>query len=118
MSADTHEKLIYMANQISKFFESKPHAEGVAGIAAPWRAGSWQSVFIALSQKGKMHRHPVHLPLTTAGSVRSACRKPRWRPRGAAATCPKTVYDPVDWKPRINPNSSVLALGGRETRPA
>jgi len=34
MSADTHEKLIYMANQISKFFESKPHAEGVAGIAA------------------------------------------------------------------------------------
>jgi len=30
----------------------------------------------------------------------------------------KTVYDPVDWKPRINPNSSVLALGGRETRPA
>lgn len=34
MSADAHEKLIYMANQISKFFESKPEAEGVAGIAA------------------------------------------------------------------------------------
>ena len=34
MSADTHAKLIYMANQISKFFESKPQAEGVAGIAA------------------------------------------------------------------------------------
>ncbi|WGV15365.1 formate dehydrogenase subunit delta [Fuscovulum ytuae] len=34
MSADPHEKLIYMANQISKFFESKPEAEGVAGIAA------------------------------------------------------------------------------------
>lgn len=34
MSANPHEKLIYMANQISKFFESKPEAEGVAGIAA------------------------------------------------------------------------------------
>jgi geranylgeranyl pyrophosphate synthase len=34
MSADTHEKLIYMANQISKFFETKPEAEGAAGIAA------------------------------------------------------------------------------------
>ena len=34
MSGNAHEKLIYMANQISKFFESKPHAEGVAGIAA------------------------------------------------------------------------------------
>lgn len=34
MSADPHEKLIYMANQISKFFESKPEAEGIAGIAA------------------------------------------------------------------------------------
>ena len=34
MSANPHEKLIRMANQISKFFESKPHAEGVAGIAS------------------------------------------------------------------------------------
>ena len=34
MSGHTPEKLIYMANQISKFFELKPHAEGVAGIAA------------------------------------------------------------------------------------
>ena len=33
MSA-THDKLVYMANQIARFFESKPHAEGVAGIAA------------------------------------------------------------------------------------
>ena len=37
MSHDTahnpHTKLIYMANQISKFMESKPHAEGVAGIS-------------------------------------------------------------------------------------
>lgn len=27
------EKLIYMANQIATFFESKPHDEGVAGVA-------------------------------------------------------------------------------------
>lgn len=34
MSADTTDKHIYMANQIAKFFESKPHAEGVEGVAA------------------------------------------------------------------------------------
>ena len=28
-----HTKLIYMANQIAKFMESKPHDEGVAGIS-------------------------------------------------------------------------------------
>jgi formate dehydrogenase subunit delta len=27
------DKLIHMANQIAKFFESKPHAEGVTGVA-------------------------------------------------------------------------------------
>lgn len=27
------EKMIHMANQIAIFFESKPHAEGVAGVA-------------------------------------------------------------------------------------
>lgn len=27
------EKLIYQANQIARFFRSKPHAEGVAGVA-------------------------------------------------------------------------------------
>lgn len=35
MSPDTsHAKLIYMANQIAKFMESKPHAEGVTLLAA------------------------------------------------------------------------------------
>jgi formate dehydrogenase subunit delta len=35
MSHDTpHAKLIYMANQIAKFMESKPHAEGVAGLSS------------------------------------------------------------------------------------
>ena len=27
------DKLVYMANQIATFFDSKPHDEGVAGIA-------------------------------------------------------------------------------------
>ena len=27
------DKLIYQANQIARFFRSKPHAEGVAGVA-------------------------------------------------------------------------------------
>ncbi|MEY3308419.1 MAG: hypothetical protein RLZZ413_2457 [Pseudomonadota bacterium] len=30
----SHEKLVHMANQIAVFFESKPHDEGVEGIAA------------------------------------------------------------------------------------
>jgi formate dehydrogenase subunit delta len=40
MSPDPHstektmQKLAYMANQIATFFTSKPHAEGVAGVAA------------------------------------------------------------------------------------
>lgn len=34
MSANPHEKLIYMANQIAKFMETKPHDEGVALLAA------------------------------------------------------------------------------------
>ena len=29
----TGEKLIYMSNQIATFFKSKPHDQGVAGIA-------------------------------------------------------------------------------------
>jgi len=29
-----HSKLIYMANQIAKFMESKPHAEGVEGLSS------------------------------------------------------------------------------------
>ncbi|WP_378944720.1 formate dehydrogenase subunit delta [Mesorhizobium sp. ANAO-SY3R2] len=29
----TREKLVYMANQIATFFASKPHDEGVAGVA-------------------------------------------------------------------------------------
>jgi formate dehydrogenase subunit delta len=32
-SMNTREKLVYMSNQIAAFFKSKPHEEGVAGIA-------------------------------------------------------------------------------------
>lgn len=31
---DRHAKLIYMANQIAKFMESKPHDQGVEGLAS------------------------------------------------------------------------------------
>lgn len=35
MSHDApHAKLIYMANQIAKFMESKPHDQGIEGLAA------------------------------------------------------------------------------------
>jgi formate dehydrogenase subunit delta len=34
MSHDPQTKLIYMANQIAKFMESKPHDEGVALLAS------------------------------------------------------------------------------------
>ena len=34
MSHDAHAKLVYMANQIAKFMESKPHDEGVTGLAS------------------------------------------------------------------------------------
>ncbi len=33
MSHDAHSKLIYMANQIAKFMESKSHDEGLAGLS-------------------------------------------------------------------------------------
>lgn len=29
-----HAKLVYMANQIARFMESKPHDEGVSGLAS------------------------------------------------------------------------------------
>ena len=34
MSHDPYTKLIYMANQIAKFMESKPHDEGLAGLSS------------------------------------------------------------------------------------
>ena len=34
MSANTDAKLVYMANQIAKFMESKPHEEGISGLSS------------------------------------------------------------------------------------
>jgi formate dehydrogenase subunit delta len=34
MSHDPYAKLIYMANQIAKFMESKPHDEGLAALSS------------------------------------------------------------------------------------
>ena len=37
--AGTKDKLVRMANQIGTFFESKPHEEGVHGVAEHIRKG-------------------------------------------------------------------------------
>lgn len=46
------DKLIYMANQIATFFDSKPHAEGVQGVAdhinAFWEPRMRRQLFVLL----------------------------------------------------------------------
>ena len=46
------EKMIYMANQIATFFESKPHDEGVQGVAdhinAFWEPRMRRQLFVLL----------------------------------------------------------------------
>jgi formate dehydrogenase subunit delta len=46
------DKLIYMANQIATFFDSKPHAEGVQGVAdhinAFWEPRMRKQLFVLL----------------------------------------------------------------------
>lgn len=53
MSGD---KLIYMANQIAKFMESKPHAEGLALLAAHindfWEPRMRRQLFDVLDKGG------------------------------------------------------------------
>jgi formate dehydrogenase subunit delta len=50
------DKLIYMANQIATFFESKPHAEGVKGVAdhinAFWEPRMRRQLFVLLDSGG------------------------------------------------------------------
>ena len=52
----SHDKLIHMANQIATFFESKPHAEGVAGVAghinAYWEPRMRRQLFAMLDAGG------------------------------------------------------------------
>ncbi|MBL8563269.1 MAG: formate dehydrogenase subunit delta [Gemmobacter sp.] len=58
MSHDTHwqTKLITMANQIARFMESKPHAEGVEGLASHindfWEPRMRRQLFELLDQGG------------------------------------------------------------------
>ena len=50
------DKLIYMANQIATFFDSKPHAEGVKGVAdhinAFWEPRMRRQLFVLLDSGG------------------------------------------------------------------
>ena len=57
MSPETmHAKLIYQANQIAKFMESKPHAEGVALLASHindfWEPRIRLKIFEVIDQGG------------------------------------------------------------------
>ena len=51
------EKLITMANQIAKFMESKPHAEGVEGLSSHindfWEPRMRRQLFELLDQGGE-----------------------------------------------------------------
>ncbi len=72
MSHDTpHAKLIYMANQISKFMESKPTAEGIAGLASHindfWEPRMRRHLFEVLDQGGQGLRPLV---LEAAGQIK------------------------------------------------
>ena len=64
-------KLAYMANQIATFFTSKPHAEGVAGVAAHindfWEPRMRRHLFVLLDTGGN-NLHP--LVLEAAGTIR------------------------------------------------
>lgn len=56
------DKLVYMANQIARFFASKPHAEGIEGIAEHLNS-FWEprmrSQFFALLDGGNAGFHPL-----------------------------------------------------------
>lgn len=51
-----HAKLIYMANQIAKFMESKPHSEGMALLASHindfWEPRMRNQLFSVIDQGG------------------------------------------------------------------
>ncbi|MGL5012610.1 MAG: formate dehydrogenase subunit delta [Paracoccaceae bacterium] len=58
------EKLVHMANQIATFFASKPHAEGVTGVAehinAYWEPRMRLQLFAMLDEKGAAFLPLVH----------------------------------------------------------
>ena len=57
------DKLITMANQIARFMESKPHAEGVSGLASHindfWEPRMRRQLFEMLDAGGKGFRQLV-----------------------------------------------------------
>ena len=71
MSHDPYTKLIYMANQIAKFMESKPHAEGVASLASHindfWEPRMRTHLFDILDTGGRDLRPLV---IEAAGQIR------------------------------------------------
>lgn len=75
MSAD---KIVRMANDIAKFMESKPHAEGVALLASHindfWEPRMRRQLFALLDAGGEGFRPLVH---DAAGAIR--------RPKAEAA---------------------------------
>lgn len=66
-----HTKLVYMANQIAKFMESKPHDEGVAGLSSHindfWEPRMRRQLFEVLDAGGKGLRPLV---LDAAASIK------------------------------------------------
>lgn len=55
--ADPNAKLVYMANQIAKFMESKPHDEGLEGLASHindfWEPRMRRHLFEVLDRGGE-----------------------------------------------------------------
>ncbi len=68
---DPHSKLIYMANQIAKFMESKPHDEGLTGLSAHindfWEPRMRRHLFEVLDAGGQGLRPLV---IEAAGKIR------------------------------------------------
>ena len=66
-----HDKIITMANQIARFMESTPHAEGVAGLAAHihdfWEPRMRRHLFELLDKGGEGLRPLV---MDAAASIR------------------------------------------------
>lgn len=65
------DKMIYMANQIATFFDSKPHAEGVKGVAdhinAFWEPRMRRQLFVLLDSGNEGFKS---LLLEAASSIR------------------------------------------------
>lgn len=79
------DKLIYQANQIATFFHSKPHAEGVAGVADHlnkfWEPRMRRQFFELIGSGGKGFDKLV---IEAAASVRQP--PPEEKPAGAVTT--------------------------------